>query len=66
MTYSGGKQVSTTFLHLAEWLGCIRNGIMTSCNIDRGFEEAVVAHMATISYLEGRKVRWEAATESIL
>jgi predicted dehydrogenase len=66
MTYSGGKQVSTTRLHLAEWLRCIRNGSLPSCNIDRGFEEAVVAHMATISYLEGRKVRWDTATESII
>jgi hypothetical protein len=66
MTYSGGKEVSTTYLHLAEWLRCIRTGGMTSCNIDRGFEEAIVAHMATTSYLEGRKVRWDAGTESII
>jgi predicted dehydrogenase len=66
MTYSGGNRVSTTHLHLAEWLRCIRTGSNTSCNIERGFEEAIVAHMATISYLEGRKVRWDAGTESII
>jgi predicted dehydrogenase len=66
MTYSGGKEVSTTHLHLAEWIRCIRNGGTTSCNIDRGFEEAVVAHMATISYLEGRKVRWHTVNETII
>ncbi|RLD99758.1 MAG: gfo/Idh/MocA family oxidoreductase, partial [Bacteroidetes bacterium] len=47
MTYSGGRAVNTTYLHLAEWMHCIRSGGITSCNIDRGFEEAVTAHMAT-------------------
>jgi len=58
-TYRGGKYVDTTHLHIKEWLDCIRNGGTTSCNIDRGFEEAVTAHMATMSYREGRKVIWD-------
>lgn len=66
MTYSGGRAVNTTYLHLSEWIRCIRTGSTTSCNIDRGFEEAMVAHMATISYIEGRKVRWNAETEKII
>ena len=66
MTYSGGKAVNTTYLHLAEWLRCIRNGSTTSCNIDRGFEEAITAHMATRSYHEGRRVRWDPETETIV
>jgi hypothetical protein len=66
MTYSEGRAVNTTYLHLAEWIRCIRTGGKTSCNIDRGFEEAMVAHMATISYIEGRKVRWDAETEKII
>jgi predicted dehydrogenase len=66
LTYSGGRAVNTTYLHLAEWIRCIRTGNTTSCNIKRGFEEAMVAHMATISYLEGRKVRWDAASENII
>jgi hypothetical protein len=37
-----------------------------SCHIDRGFEEAVTAHMATISYREGRKVYWDAKNEKIV
>ena len=65
-TYREGKVVNTTQLHLAEWLSCIRSGNSTSCNIERGFEEAITAHMATRSYLEGRKVRWDAETETIL
>ena len=65
-TYTEGKQVSTTWLHLAEWLSCIRNSRTTSCNIDRGFEEAITAHMATLSYRQGRKVRWDPETETIV
>jgi len=66
MTYSGGRAVNTTYLHLAEWLHCIRSGGITSCNIDRGFEEAITAHMATLSYHEGRKLRWDYETETII
>lgn len=65
-TYTEGKQVSTTALHLAEWIKCTRNGTKPSCNIDRGFEEAITAHMATLSYREGRKVRWDPETETIV
>ena len=65
-TYREDKQLSTTRLHLEEWLNCIRNGSETSCNIDRGFEESVTAHMATISYQEERKVRWDPDEENII
>jgi len=64
-TYREGKVVNTTQLHLAEWLLCIGNGRLTSCNIERGFEEAITAHMATRSYQEGRKVRWDPEKETI-
>jgi len=64
-TYRDGLRFNTTRLHLAEWLNCIRNGGQTSCNIDRGFEEAITAHMATRSFQEGRKVRWDPKTETI-
>jgi predicted dehydrogenase len=66
MTYSGGREVNTTRLHLAEWLNCIRSGLEPSCNIDRGFEEAITAHMATRSFREGRKVKWDPDTETIV
>jgi len=65
-TYTEGRQVSTSALHLAEWLKCTRNGRETSCNIDRGFEEAITAHMATLSYREGRRVGWDPETETIV
>lgn len=62
-TYRNGQRVDSTQLHLAEWLHCIRSGSTPSCNIDRGFEEAVTAHMATLSYREDRKVHWDADKE---
>jgi len=65
-TYLAGRRVDTTNLHISEWLDCIRNGGETSCNIEQGFEEAVTAHMATVSFLEGRKVTWDAEKERIL
>jgi len=58
-TYREGKRVDTTHLHIREWLDAIRSGGDTSCNIDRGFEEAITAHMGTLSYKIGRKVEWD-------
>lgn len=65
-TYIQGKRVDTTHLHIKEWLECIREGKQPSCNIDRGFEEAITAHMATIAFRENRKVFWDAENEKIV
>lgn len=67
-TYRKGKQVDTTHLHLKEWLSCIRleNGTQPSCNIDMAFEEAMAAHMGTISYKEARKTFWDKDKEVIV
>jgi predicted dehydrogenase len=65
-TYRGGRPVDTAHLHVKEWLDCIRHGGQPSCNIDRGFEEAITCHMATISYLEDRKVEWDPVNKRIV
>jgi predicted dehydrogenase len=65
-TYRGGKRLSTYYLHLREWLNAIRYGGQTSCNIDRGIEEAITCHMATKSYLEGRRVYWDPIQRMII
>jgi predicted dehydrogenase len=65
-TYRGGRRVSAYHLHIAEWLDAIRNGGDTSCNIDRGFEEAITCHMATKSYREGRRVTWDPVARRIV
>ena len=65
-TYRGGKRINTTHLHFKEFINCIRTGETPSCNIDQGFEEAITAHMGTIAYREGRRVRWDRENEKII
>lgn len=64
-SFISGKRYNTTFLHLKEWLECIRNGTQPSCSIDQGFEEAITAHMGTRAYLEGRTMYWDKDKEQI-
>jgi len=65
-TYRGGKLVNSYHLHIKEWLDVIRNGGDTSCNIERGFEEAISCHMATRAYREGRQVTWDPVARRIV
>lgn len=65
-TYRDGKRVDSTFLHLREWLSCIRNGGNPSCGIREGFEEAITAHMGGLSYKLGRRIDWDPASEKIV
>lgn len=65
-TYKQGRRYDVTHLHLKEWLDCIRGGGQPSCNIERGFEEAITCHMATRSYLEGRRVEWDPVKRRIV
>jgi len=65
-TYRGGRLVNAYHLHIQEWLDVIRHGGETSCNIERGFEEAISCHMATRAYREGRQVRWDPVARRIV
>lgn len=65
-TYRGGRRVDTTHLHLKEWLEGIRKGVQPSCDIDQGFEEAMTAHMGTLSYLNKKQVFWDRENEKII
>ena len=65
-SYHNGKRMSSTHLHIKEWIGAIRNGSQPSCNVDRGFEEAITAHMGTIAYREKRKVYWDEEKQQIV
>ncbi len=65
-TYVGGKRVDPTFLHLREFLSCIKNGGKTSCGIQEGFEEAISAHMGGLSYKLGRRIDWDAENQQIV
>lgn len=65
-TYNNGQQIDCSYLHLKEWLYCVRNGKQPSCNIDRGFEETTTFYMANLAYLEKRVVEWDAENEKII
>lgn len=66
-SYLGGKRYDTTYLHIREWLECIRNPkLKPSCGIDAAFEEAIAAHMGTRAYLEGRTMYWDKENEEIV
>ncbi|MCL6267918.1 Gfo/Idh/MocA family protein [Flagellimonas myxillae] len=62
-TYINGVRVDSTFLHLREWLSVIKNGGKVSCGIKEGFEEAIAAHMAGLSWKLGRKIEWDVDKE---
>ncbi len=65
-TYRDGKRVDSGMLHLKEWLGAIRNGTPVSCGIQEGFEEAMTAHMAGLSWKIGRRMEWDPVREEIV
>ena len=65
-TFRGGQQVDTAHLHVKEWLDAIRYGTPVSCGIKESIEEAITAHMGTISYREGKKVYWDEDNKQII
>lgn len=65
-TYRDGRRVDSAMLHMREWLSAIRNGTPVSCGIDEGFEEAMTAHMAGVSWKAGRRVDWDPLKEEII
>jgi len=58
-TYKGGKKVNVTYLHIKDWLTCIRDGGIPSCHIDLAVEDAITCLMATKAYREKRRVVWD-------
>ncbi|MBC2840154.1 Gfo/Idh/MocA family oxidoreductase [Robiginitalea sp. SC105] len=65
-TYIDGKRVDSTFLHMREWLSAIRNGGEVSCGIQEGFEEAISAHMAGLSWKLGRRIEWDREAQRVV
>ncbi len=65
-SYQGNKRVSTTHLHIKDWIDAIRTHRQPACNVERGFEEAMTAHMGTKAYREQRKVFWDADKKVIV
>jgi len=58
-TVINGLEVDVTYLHVREWINCIRNGGTPTANIEMAFEEGVTSLMAQKSYIEKRRVEWD-------
>jgi len=61
-----GKNIDVTHLHVKDWINVIRNGGTTGCNIDKAFQNTVAVHMVHRSYVEGKKVEWDAQKQKII
>lgn len=65
-TYREGKRVDPTHLHIKDWLDSIRSGSQPKCNIEMALHEAVSCHMATESYLTGRRIEWDPVNRKLI
>ena len=62
-TTMNGRDVDVTHLHIREWIDCIRNGGTPSGNMDMAFDEGIACIMAHRSYLEHRRMEWDAVNK---
>jgi predicted dehydrogenase len=65
-TTINGIQVDVTYLHIKEWIDCIRSGKTPSANIEKAFEEGVACLMAHKSYVEKRRTEWDPVNRKIV
>ncbi len=65
-TLKNGERTDVSYLHLKEWLDCIRFGGTPSCDIEKGFETTIACHMATRAYREKRRVIWDPVRRRIV
>ena len=52
--------------HMANWLECLRSRKPPNATVHHGFAHSVACIMAARAYREGRRLYWDARTESIL
>jgi hypothetical protein len=50
--------------HMANWLECMRSRQQPHCTVNEGFAHSVACMMAAESYWMGRKIFWDAKTET--
>jgi len=53
-----------TLEHMANWFECMRSREQPHCSVHEGYAHSVACMMATESYWTGRKIFWDAKTES--
>jgi predicted dehydrogenase len=61
-----GKVVSFPTAHMQNFIDCIRSGQEPSCGFELGYRVSIACGMALESFHQGRTVRWDAKTESIV
>ena len=52
--------------HMANWLECLRSRQQPNATVQHGFAHSAAAIMAARSYREGKKLYWDAASETIV
>jgi hypothetical protein len=52
--------------HMGNWLDCMRSRQQPNATVNDGFAHAVACTMAAQSYWSGKKVYWDAASETIV
>jgi predicted dehydrogenase len=65
-TVKNGEKTDVSYLHLKDWIDCIRFGGTPGCGIEKGFETSIACHMATRAYRERRKVKWDPVRRKII
>ena len=65
-TTINGVNVDVTYLHIKNWIDCIRNGKTPRTDIEKAFEEGVACLMAQISYVEKRRTEWDPVNRKIV
>ncbi len=65
-TVVNGRNVDVTYLHIKDWINCIRNGGTPNCDIEKAYVEGVTILMAHKSYVEKRRVEWDPVNRKIV
>jgi predicted dehydrogenase len=65
-TSINGREVDITYLHIREWIDCIRTGKTPSANIEMAFQEGMTCMMAHKAYIEKRRVEWDPVNKKIV
>lgn len=55
-----------TLDHMSNWIDCMRSRQQPHCTVREGFSHSVACIMAAQAYWSGKKVYWDAETESIV
>jgi predicted dehydrogenase len=63
---AAGKVVSFPTAHMQNFIDCIRSGHEPNCPFELGYRVSIACRMALESFHQGRTVRWDAQSESIV